>query len=146
MKSIIHPTNRAASGPSHRNQIAGLLVALCLLPMLTGCALLLVGAGGAAGAAGVAWVRGDLEATLNADPREIEQAAIKAFEALSIPLVSSKSSALDGEVIGRTATDTKVSIKIESTETDKSRISIRVGTFGDQQMSRRLLDEIQQQL
>jgi hypothetical protein len=114
--------------------------------MLTGCALLLVGAGSAAGAAGVAWVRGDLEATLNADPRQIEQAAIKAFEELSIPLVSSKSSALDGEVIGRTATDTKVSIKIESTETDKSRISIRVGTFGDQQMSRRLLDEIQQQL
>jgi hypothetical protein len=119
---------------------------LLSLVLLQGCTALLIGASGAAGAAGAAWVQGDLEATLDAAPQAIEQAAVQAFEQMGIRLISSSSTALDGKIIGRTATDTKIDIRIESEEENRSDISIRVGTFGDQKMSRRLLDQIIKQL
>lgn len=51
------------------------------------CALFVVGA--AAGAAGVACIEGDLQARLEADPRAIEKASLKAFEVMGITRISS---------------------------------------------------------
>lgn len=123
---------------------------ICALVVLTvsmiGCAALLVGAGVGAGAAGVAYVKGDLEADVKADPKEIEKASLKAFDALEIHKISSSASALDASIIGRTATDKSVKIIVKAKETGGSRISIRVGTFGSESMSRKICDEIKKRL
>jgi len=112
----------------------------------SGCTLLVVGAAAGAGAAGVAYARGDLEATLPNIPEEIEQASQKAFHELKIKQISSDSSALDARIVGRTATDKKITIKAKTVDSNLTKISIRVGTFGDEQLSRRIYDTIKKYL
>lgn len=124
--------------------IIGALVVLTV--SMAGCTALLVGAGVGAGAAGVAYVKGDLESDVKADPKEIEKASLKAFEVLDIHKISSSASALDASIIGRTATDKSVKIVVKAKETGGSRISIRVGTFGSESMSRKIYDEIKKML
>lgn len=113
---------------------------------LTGCTLFLIGAAAGAGAAGVAYVNGDLETTLEAEPRVIAIAANKAFKAMDIKQVSSGSSAVDANIVGRNASDDKIVIEVSSESKTKSEVSIRIGTFGDEKMSVRILDEIKKYL
>lgn len=121
-------------------------VALAVALMTTGCAVLVVGAAAGASAAGVAYIRGDLEARVMADPRAVAKASARSFEVLDIRTISSSASAVDAEVLGRTATDKKVTIKAKAEETGESSVSIRIGTFGDESMSRRIYDEIKKHL
>ena len=99
-----------------------------------------------AGAAGVAYANGDLETTLEADPRVIEIATNKAFKSMDVKQVSSGSSAVDAEIVGRNASDDKIVVEVSSESETKSEVSIRVGTFGDEKMSLRVLDEIKKYL
>lgn len=96
-------------------------------------------------AAGVAYIEGDLQAHLKADPRAVEKAAVKAFEVMGITRISPSGSALDSEAIGQTADDTKVTVKAKIEASGESSVPIRIGTFGDEAMSRRILDEINKQ-
>jgi hypothetical protein len=121
-----------------------LALALAAGLMTTGCAALLVGA--AAGVAGAAYVKGDLQTRLQADPRAVEKATAKAFEVLDIHKVSSRGSAVDAEVIGRTATDKKVAVRVKAEDTGESSVSVRVGVFGEEVMSRRIYDELKKHL
>ncbi|MCF6149982.1 MAG: DUF3568 family protein [Candidatus Kuenenia sp.] len=117
-------------------------VILAIGLMTKGCAVFVVGAAAGAGAAGVAYVKGDMRACVKADPRAVEKASVKAFEVLDIHKVSSGSSALDAEVVGRTAAEMKVTIKAKIEATGESSVTIRVGTFGDEPLSRRIYDEV----
>jgi hypothetical protein len=94
----------------------------------------------------VAYYNGDLESNVNGDPREVEKATRKAFDSLGFKLISSHSSAIDGEIYGRSASDTKIVVKITSESKKESTISIRVGNFGDEKISIRILDEIKKYL
>ncbi|MFA5043054.1 MAG: DUF3568 family protein [Kiritimatiellia bacterium] len=114
--------------------------------MTAGCAVFVVGAAAGAGAAGAAYIKGDLRARVKADPRAVEKASLKAFEVLDIRKISSVGSAVDAEVIGRTAADKKVAIKAKAEAADESSVSIRIDTFGDEPMSRRIYDEIETRL
>ena len=121
-------------------------VVLVLGLMTTGCAMFVLGAAAGAGAAGVAYAKGDLQARVKADPRAVEKASVKAFEALGVRTVSSVGTGVDAQVIGRTASDTKITIKAESRAPGDSLLSIRIGAFGDEAMSRRIHDEIKKHL
>ena len=123
-----------------------LILVLTAFCVTTGCAVILVGAGAGAGAAGIAYVKGDLQTRLKADPRAVEKASVKALEVLDIRKISSSGSAVDAEVVGRTATDAKVLIKVKGEAAGESSVSIRVGTFGDETMSRRICEEINKHL
>jgi len=113
-----------------------------LVAVLPGCLLVAVGAGAGAAAAGTAYVMGDLEATLEATPTQIVSATRGALADMDIAMISAASTDLDGEVRARTATDEKVTIKVRSQTRRLSDVSIRVGTFGDETFSRRILEEI----
>jgi len=116
-----------------------MLSVLVLMLVLTGCALL-VGAG--AGAAGMAYVGSALEATVTADPPTVEQAVNAAFDSLQIGKISSRSTPLDAQIVGTMATRTDVVVNAKIWKEGGSRISIRVGAFGDKAVSRRIYDEI----
>jgi hypothetical protein len=120
-----------------------LLLMAMLMLVFTGCALL-VGAG--AGAAGMAYVGGALEVTVKADPPTVEKAVNQAFDVLKIIKVSSSSTPLDAQNIGTMATRTEVTVTTKVLGSGGSRMSIRVGTFGDKATSRRILDEIMKHL
>ena len=117
-----------------------------LLLFGSGCALLVIGAAAGAGAAGVAYVKGDLEVTVEADPEEVAKASEKAFDQLQIRKISSNASALDAQVIGRTATDKKITITAKGEGSNSTKMSIRIGTIGDEDMSRKIYDEIKNHL
>lgn len=117
-----------------------LFLALGTISLLSGCIWL------AAGAVGALYVGGELKATVVSKPPKVVEATDKAFEQMSIVKVSSRSTALDGEVIGRMATDKKVTVTVKSEGEKASRILIRIGTFGDKNLSQQILDKIKSNL
>ena len=109
---------------------------------LPGCAAVAV----AGAAAGVAYVNGDLETTLDGTPQKLVQASKAALEELDVHVVSSDESAVDGRVVGRTALQKKIDVTIKR-ETDRTcKLAIRVDTFGDEALSRQVLDKIRSRL
>ncbi len=127
-----------------------------LFPKLAACALLssvlvlqsgcvAVAVGGAA-AGTVAYVRGDLQATLDASHERSLRATKRAIERMKYALVSERSDALAGQFIARTALDKKIDVLVTKESDKATKIRIRVGMFGDEQISRALLDAIKAQL
>lgn len=137
----IHPRSRMWPYPL-RWALTLCLGLACLLS--SGCAALFVGAG--AGAAGVAYAKGELHEELVADPRDIAAAAEKAFEALDLRTISAASSAVDALVVGRAAADRRITLRVRVGPQGQSRLSIRVGSFGDETISRRIHEEIRRHL
>ena len=102
--------------------------------------------GAAAGAGTVAYVSGDLEADLDATPEKVIEATKQAAEALKFAVDYANGSAVDGRAKLRSAAGKEITIKVESRSKETSHISIRVGTFGDESLSNRVLAEIREQL
>ena len=119
-----------------------LLLATALLPLLQGCVVVAV----AAGAAGVAYVNGDLEATLEASPPRIVDASVKVLEEMEVEVQSSDKSGIDGRTVGRTALNKKVDIAVKRETDTTSKVVIRIDTFGDESLSRQILEKIRTNL
>jgi len=117
--------------------------ALGILTLSSGC--LAVAAGAGAGAA-VAYVRGELKATVESNFDRAEAAANAAVADLQFAKVSEKRDALTAIVVARTAADKKVEIRVENTGRNVSTIKIRVGYIGDESLSLTVLDKIKSHL
>ena len=117
------------------------MLSLSAILLTSGC---LVAAAGAAG--GVLYAKGDLESTLAATPAKVAAATEKAFAELKISKTSAVSSDLDAEIIGRSATDKKITVTSKAKGEKFSSISIRVGTFGDKDISQVIFDKIKKNL
>jgi hypothetical protein len=120
---------------------------LCMLLVvslggLSGCFVLLAGAG-AAGT--VAYVKGELKATVTQDVPSVYNASVKAMEDLKIPVLSSGQDALTATVTARDAQDKKITIDVKRSGTTTD-ITIRVGFWGDQAKSQTILDKIKSHL
>lgn len=121
--------------------------AVATLALSSGCAaLLLTGAAAGAGIAGTAYYNGKLKGTVNATPAEIATATAPAFKQLNIQLLSSTSNSLNAEVKGKTAEDTSVTVSAEMKKDGNSEVGIRVGTFGNQDMSEKIYTAISNEL
>jgi hypothetical protein len=129
--------------PSRHRLLAYLLLAVWLLPQLCGCGLLVVG-GAAAGTA--AYVSGDLSATLDADLAQSLKAADAAIKENKIIQVSRTVDGLGAAYVLRTHQDDKIEINLKETTAHATAITIRVGLFGDEPLSHKILDEIQARL
>lgn len=116
--------------------VAGLL-ALSLLG-LSGCIAVAAGAGAGA----YAYVRGDLETNLNNDYNKVVDSARAAIKDLEFAKVSENKDALKAVLVARTALDKKVEITVTYTAKKLTNIKIRVGLFGDEQLSLSILDKI----
>jgi ABC-type glycerol-3-phosphate transport system substrate-binding protein len=120
-----------------------MLAAALLAAMLTGCVAVVAGA---AGAGTVAWVRGELEATLDANYEKAATAANLAIKQLQFAKISEKKDALTAILIARTAEDKKVEIKVIKVGDQSAKVQIRVGVFGDEALSLTILDKIKTNL
>jgi hypothetical protein len=105
-----------------------------------GCAALLVG--GAAGAGTVAYYYGELKATEEVSMRRAWSATQKAMTDLGYAITNKDKDAFYAELVARGAGDKKVKIRLESQTDTLTDIKIRVGTFGNESLSRRILDKI----
>jgi hypothetical protein len=108
-----------------------------------GC--LLVAAAAGTGAT-VAYVRGDLESNVDADPKTVADAAERALKSLDIAVISKEASLIDGKVQGRTARDVKITVVIKGESEKSSHVSVRMGTFGDAATQSNILEHIRKEL
>lgn len=109
----------------------------------SGC--LAVAAGAGAGAA-VAYVRGELTATLSSNYDAVTEATNRAIEQLQFAKVSERKDALLDVIVARNAADKKVEIRLENTARDLTKVRIRIGVFGDEALSMAILDRIKANL
>jgi hypothetical protein len=117
------------------------LVALMLSQ--SGC---LLAAAAVGTGATVAYVKGDTQTTLPADPREIASATERAMKELDVAVVSASSSGVDAKIVGRTARDTKLQVTVKSQTPKFSTVDVRAGVFGDESLQNALLDKIKSNL
>ncbi len=104
-----------------------------------GCVVAAVGVG-AAGT--IAYVRGDLEAVESHSLDEVYEAAIKALDELELNVISKSKDALTATINARDAQDKKVKIILKKTAEQTTKVSIRIGTFGDETKSRLIYQKL----
>lgn len=110
---------------------------------LTGC-WAAVGAG--AGGGTVAYLDGSMGAHLDHPFESVFDASLKAMEDLKYTTTSQTADARNAEIIARNAKDDKIKIEIEYVSEKSSKVEIRVGVFGDQELSMQILDQIKKNL
>jgi hypothetical protein len=127
----------------------GLLNALALAAALaatSGCFLAAVGAAGAAGAGGGAYGRGELDATLDGPYDAVISASDSALERLQFARIRETKDAFPAEIVARTAEDKKVDVKVAKEADRLTKVSIRIGLFGDEEKSKAVLENIRDEL
>ena len=108
---------------------------LLLLPVLGGCALMLVGAGAGAGAGTVAYIQGEHSQVHAGNYDRVWSATLAALSQMNIKVIKTEKDALSGTISARRADDTSVTVKVEPTGADTTTVKIRVGMFGDRAAS-----------
>jgi hypothetical protein len=116
------------------------------MSLTSGCFLIAVGAAGAAGAGAVAYVRGELDASLSSPYESVVAATDRALQQLQFPKETEAKDGLAASIVARTALSKKVAITLNKVADNLTRVRIRVAVFGDEQISRTLLDKIKANL
>jgi len=119
------------------------LLVLGLVPLISGC-VAVIAAGAGAGA--VAYVRGEMNTTLERDLNGVFAAAQRALADLEFAKVNDRKSGVDAQLVARTALDKRVEIKLTKVTDRLTRIQIRVGLVGDQDLSLTVLEKIKARL
>jgi endo-beta-N-acetylglucosaminidase D len=122
-----------------KGQIFLALLLVSPVVLVEGCVVAAVG-GGAAGT--VAYIRGDLEAVEAKDIETVYKATEKALEELGLVVSKKTKDALSAKIIARDAQDKKITIKLNATTEETTKLSIRIGTFGSETKSRLIYQKI----
>jgi hypothetical protein len=112
------------------------------LPFGSGCALFLVGGAAAAGAGTVAYVNGELEETEGVAYDTAYDATLAAMNDMQYAVVDKSKAGVEAKILARTSGDKKIQITLNKQSASVTEIHIRVGTFGDESLSRQILDKI----
>lgn len=129
--------------PTLRIRLLAAVLSLAPLLMTSGC---IVVAAGAAGAGTVAYIRGELNASVGHPLDAVDRAANRAAEQLRFAKINESADAFVRVITLRTAEDKKIEVKLTRTSDSLTQVRIRVGVFGDEPLSRALLEKIQSNL
>lgn len=111
----------------------------------SGCAAVVVG--GAAGVGTYAYIKGELKVTENASLDRCWSASQGAMKDLEFTVTTPlQKDALTARLAARTAMDKKVEISLTKLTDSTTEIRIRVGTFGDENLSRTIIQKIEKRL
>lgn len=119
---------------------------IALATQISGCTGAALLAGGAAGAGAVVWVKGKLEYEFSAPLPKVYTATLAALKEFELPIQEEKKDKLVARVESQLADGKRVWIDIRSLTESSSKITIRIGMFGDRSRSRRLLEAIRRHL
>lgn len=111
--------------------------------IISGCLAAAVGVG-AVGT--VAYVKGDLEAVEAKNVDVVYAAVKKAVKPLGIAVTKDFKEALSAEIVGRDSDDRKTTILIKALSDNTTKISIRVGNFGNKVRSSLIYQKIHDSL
>ena len=107
--------------------------------MNSGCALLV---GGAAGAGTVAYLKGELKTNEDVPIDKLWNATQAAIKEMGFAVKTEEKDALSAKLVALTADDKTININLKKRNDYLTEISIRVGTFGDESLSKKILEEI----
>ena len=119
---------------------------LALATQISGCAGAALLAGGAAGVGAIVWVKGKLEQELSVPLPRVYTATLAALKQFELPIQEKKKDMLVARVESQLADGKRVWIDIRSLTESSTKITIRIGMFGDRSRSRRLLEAIRRHL
>ena len=123
-----------------------LFLVLGLAIQISGCTGAALLAGGAAGAASVVYVKGKLHEQFSAPLNKVHEATLASLKEFELPVKEDKKDKLTAKVRSQLADGDLVWIDMHSLAESSTRITIRVGIFGDESRSRRLLERIRSHL
>ena len=113
-----------------------------LLALGNGCAVVVVGAAAGAGVGGYAYANGELKSSETVTYDTACTATLAAMKDLGYAVVENKKDALTDKITAVSTGDKKVYVTITKQSSTTTEISIRVGTFGDEALSRQIMDKI----
>jgi hypothetical protein len=122
----------------------GLLMAILGIGLLmnSGCAAVLIG-GAAAGTAGaVLYVKGELHSTEGVSLDRAWNATQAAIQDMGFIVTAKDKDAVSAKLMALTTDNTTIEITLNRNADNLTGISIRVGTLGDESMSRLILEKI----
>lgn len=123
-----------------------LLLAACP-SILTGClAAAAVGGAAAAGAGTVAYIKGELKSTEEASLNKTWSATVAAIDDLQFLVTNKIKDDVSAELDAKTADNKTVQIQLKRVSANLTDLSIRIGTFGDESLSRYILSKIKARL
>jgi len=116
-----------------------------LMVSSTGCLAIAVGAG-AAGT--VAYLAGDVEVEEPYSIDEVYAATRQAVDELDLHVIpgDTDKDALSATVVARDAADKRITIRLKTKTSKTTKLSIRVGTFGDETKSHLIYSKIVERL
>ncbi len=114
------------------------LLALGTVPFISGCVVIAAGAGAGA----VAYVRGELDSSVEHDLNAVFKASQQALAKLEFARINDHKSGVDAKLVARTALDKRVEIKLTKVTDTLTKVQIRVGLVGDQDLSLMILEKI----
>jgi len=125
-----------------------ILLLLASPAVLTGCLAAVAIGGGAAVGAGtsgyiIAYLKGELKLTVGYSFSGVWAATVKTVEELDFIVINKVSDAISGQYECVTADNKKIHINVKRIGDNITEIAIRVGTFGDETLSRYILNKIQ---
>ena len=126
------------------NSKQGLLIIILGMGLLmnSGCAAVLVGGAAAGGAGAVLYIKGELHSTEDVSLDRAWNATQAAIKDMGFTVTAKDKDAVSAELVALTADNKKISIILNRKADNVTEISIRVGTFGDESMSRLILEKI----
>ena len=125
-----------------KRQVFLILLLVGTAAIIQGCIVAAVGAG----AGTVAYVRGDLETVESKNLDTVYKATEKAMDELGLTVSKKTKDALSAVIIARDAQDKKTTIKLGATAEGATKISIRIGMFGNETKSRLIYQKIRDNL
>lgn len=124
---------------------AVLLVALAV--QISGCAeAVLVGVGAAGGAGAVLWAKGRMKEEFAMPFSKVHTATLAALKDLDLPIKKDKKKALKAKIESQFPDGKFVWIGIRAITESSSKITVRVGTFGDKSKSQKIFEAIHRRL
>ena len=101
--------------------------------------------GGAAGAGTVAYVGGELKTVEEVSLNRAWDATQKAMKDLEFTITSKEKDAFNSQLIAKGAANKIIKIKLNRQSDTLTEIRIRIGTFGDESLSLKILESIKKQ-
>lgn len=121
-------------------------VALCSIPFaFGGCAAALIVGGAALGAGAITFIDGELRVVEEIPYERAWEATQEAVKEMRLDIKEEKSDALSSKMLVLTASGKQVSIIVRNESVSAAKIGIRVGVFGDEALSRHILQQIRDQ-
>ena len=121
-----------------RKQILVMVLIIPLAGLISGCVAAAIGAG-AVGTA--AFISGSMHAQEPANLEKVFNATVKAVDELGFMNVRVKKDVLTAVITARNVENKKIKIKLSVEDVDVTKISIRVGTFGNKAQSRQIYSQ-----